>query len=99
MIKHVVLFRLKAEADPQDKQRAMQAFRQAILALQTQIPTIQRIEVGFNANPNESYDIALYSEFASLAHVEAYATHPAHVAAAQIILPLVEHRACSDYEI
>ena len=76
----------------------MKAFKEGILALPAQIPCIKHIEVGFNVNPNEKYEVALSSEFETLEDVKTYAVHPAHVAVAQIIVPHMKARACSDYE-
>lgn len=99
MIKHIVLFQLKDEVGVAEKQHVMQAFKKGILALPDTISCIRHIEVGFNANAEESYEIALYSVFDSLADVKAYAVHPDHLAVAQIIRPYVKSRACTDYEI
>lgn len=97
MVKHIVLFQLKDGIDPQVKQNVMEKFRSDILALPAKIPFIQHVEVGFCANPDEKYDIALYSEFSTLEEVNAYAVHPDHVAAASAIKPYVQSRACVDY--
>lgn len=99
MIKHVVLFQLKDDVDAAEKQQVMEAFKAGILALPEKISRIRHIEIGFNANPAESYEVALYSEFDSLADVQTYAVHPEHVAVAQIIKPYVKSRACTDYEM
>ncbi len=99
MVKHIVLFQLKPEIDSREKMQAMEAFRKGILALPSVIPFIQHIEVGFNMNPAEKYDLALYSEFLTLDDVKAYAVHPSHVAVAGALKPFVLSRACSDFEI
>lgn len=97
MIKHVVLFELRSDVAPQEKAQAMENFRKGILALPAEIPFIKHIEVGFNQNPAEKYDIALYSEFETLEDVMAYAVHPSHVAVASALKPYIAHRACSDF--
>lgn len=99
MIKHVVLFQLKNEVEAAVRQQAMEEFRSGILALPAVIPCIRHIEVGFNVNPDEKFDIALYGEFDSLDDVRFYAQHPAHVAVAGRIKPYVERRSCTDYEL
>jgi hypothetical protein len=99
MVKHIVLFKLKDTLSSEEKMQVMTSFKQAIEALPAQISVIRSIEVGFNINPAEAWDIALYSEFDSLADVQAYAVHPNHVAVAQIIIPYVKSRACTDYEM
>ncbi len=98
MVKHIVLFQLDAELPEERRAELMTAFREKIMALPERIPFIRKIEVGFNANPDEQFHIALYSEFGSLEEVRTYAVHPDHVAAAGIIKPYIVRRSCTDYE-
>jgi len=95
MVKHMVLFQLK---DAAEKQQVMNDFKAAIEALPQVISWIRHIEVRFNTNPGEAFDIALVSEFDSLDDVKRYAIHPNHVAAGKILAELKENRACVDYE-
>lgn len=81
------------------KSQVMQEFKEKIEALPAQIPFIRKVEVGLNMNPAEAYDLALYSEFDTLADVQAYAVHPAHVAAAGVIKDYKVARSCTDYEL
>lgn len=99
MIKHVVLFQLKDEVDAVEKQRVMEAFKAGLMALPAEISCLHRMEVGFNVNPEEQYEVALCAELDTLEDVNTYAVHPAHVAVAQIIIPYVKSRACTDYEV
>lgn len=99
MVKHIVLFKLKDSVPDDRKLAAMRAFKQAIEALPAKIDVIRRIEVGLNMNPEESWHIALYSEFDSLEDVKRYATHPDHVAAGRLLAEVRESRACVDYEV
>ncbi len=98
MVKHIVLFKLKNEASAEEKQTVALKFKSAIEALPTVIPFIKHVEVGININPDEQWNIALYSEFDTLAEVKAYTVHPAHVAAAKLLADLKESRSCVDYE-
>ena len=97
MVKHTVLFKLKEDLDTAVRQSAMETFRQDILALTDIIPVIRHIEVGLNCNPDEQWDICLYSAFDSMEDLQAYATHPQHLAAARKLKPLLAGRACVDY--
>ncbi len=99
MIKHVVLFQLKDEVDAAEKQRVMEAFKAGLMTLPAEIPCLHRMEVGFNVNAEEQYEVALCAEMDTLEDVNTYAVHPAHVAVAQIIIPYVKSRACTDYEV
>ena len=77
---------------------AAEAFRDALMALPAQIPCLESMEVGINVNPAESWDVVLTAVVPSIDDVTVYALHPAHVAAAAIIAPVKESRACVDYE-
>ncbi len=99
MVKHIVLFQLSDDLQGEQRKQVKQDFRNGIMALPEVISFIRKIEVEFNVNPKEQYDIALYSEFDSLDDVKAYAVHPQHVEVAGIIRPYMKNRACVDYEI
>ncbi len=99
MVKHTVLFQLRADLEPQQKAEVIEHFRQGIMELPARIACIRHIEVGFNINPMEKFDIALCGEFDSLSDVDTYARHPLHVAVAAELKPYVSSRSCTDYEI
>ena len=96
MICHIVMFRLKEEFSkeilPEVKKRA--------LFLREEIPFIRKMEVhtGAVGAPEGNYDIALICDFDSIAELDAYRDHPAHLAFRGYITPLRELRACFDYE-
>ncbi len=98
MVRHIVLFQLKKMESESSKLSVMKQFKDAIEALPVQIEVIRKIEVKFNVNPAEAYDIALVSEFDTLADVVFYAKHPAHITAGNILADVKENRACVDYE-
>ena len=60
---------------------------------------LQSIEVGINENPQEDWDVVLTAIVPSMADVEVYAKHPAHVAAAALLAGHKESRACVDYQL
>lgn len=97
MVKHIVLFKLKDDVPVAEKLAVMNNFKEAIEALPAKISVIRKIEVGLNMNPEETWNIALYSEFDSLEDVKIYATHPDHVAAGKILADTKDNRACVDY--
>ncbi len=99
MVKHIVLFKLKDNISLEEKLTVMKQFKKAIENLPSEISFIRKIEVGFNVNSSEVWDIVLNSEFDSLADVKAYAIHPAHLAAGKILAEVKENRACVDYEV
>ena len=99
MVKHIVLFKLKENLSVTEKQDIMQRFKAAIEALPQTISSIRQIHVGCNMNPAEQWDLCLDSTFDSLEDVQAYAAHPAHLAAAAILKDAKEGRACTDFLI
>ncbi len=96
MVKHIVTFKLNGT--PDQRLDAATRFRDALLALPTQIDVLKSMEVGINGNPAEDWDVVLTAIVPTMADVEVYAKHSAHVAAAGIIAPLKNARACVDYE-
>lgn len=97
MVKHIVSFKFKGE--PETRLEYARKFKEALLALPDTIDCLMTMEVGINENPAESWDLVLTAVVPTLADVEKYATHPAHVAAASIIAPVKEARACVDYTV
>lgn len=96
MVKHIVAFKLKGT--DAERYNAAVEFKNALLALPEQIDVLDSMEVGINENPSEDWDVVLTAIVPSIADVEVYAKHAAHVAAAAIIAPVKEARACVDYE-
>lgn len=96
MVKHIVTFKLTGT--PEERAHVAAAFRDALLALPSQIDVLQSMEVGINENPAESWDVVLTAVVPTLADVAIYANHPAHVVAAGLLAGHKADRACVDYE-
>ena len=97
MVKHIVMFKLTGTAD--ERRAVAQAFMDALVKLPAVIEPLQSIEVGINVNPAETWDVVLTATLPTMADVDVYAKHPAHVAAAGLLAGHKEARACVDYEI
>lgn len=97
MVKHIVTF--KFSGTEEEKKGACDRFKAALMALPEQIDCLQSMEVGINENPAESWNLVLIAIVPTMADVPVYAKHPAHVAAFGLVKPLVESRACVDYEV
>lgn len=95
MVKHIVAFKLKGTAEA--RLAAAKRFKAALEALPEQIDVLKSIEVGLNENPAESWDVVLTAVVDKMEDVEVYAKHPAHVAAAALLVECKESRACVDY--
>lgn len=96
MVKHIVTF--KFTGTPAERRSVADKFKTALEALPSQIPVLKSIEVGINQNPGEDWDLVLTAIVPTMADVEIYAKHPAHVAAAGITSGHRDSRACVDYE-
>ena len=99
MIKHIVMWNFADEAEGTDKAANLTKAQQDLLALRGLVPGMGTFEVAIGADPLvHSYDLVLYSEFGSVEALQAYATHPRHVAVAQFIGKVRTARVCMDYE-
>lgn len=97
MVKHIVSFKLSGSAE--EHRSVAKKFAEALLALPAQIDVLESMEVGINENPAEDWDVVLTAVVPTMADVEVYARHPAHVAAASLLAGHKEARACVDYEV
>lgn len=97
MIKHIVMFKFRDDVEPTVREAAAQSFKQGIEALPAVIPFIRQVQVGFNVNPAEKWDICLDSTFDTLDDVKAYAVHPAHKTVAVALMQHIGERACVDF--
>lgn len=99
MVRHIVMFKLKEFDTPAAKEAKMVEIKTRLEALKEKISVLRRIEVHFNMNPDETWDLLLLTELDTLADINTYANHPEHVAVAKgIIGPVKADRACVDYE-
>jgi hypothetical protein len=98
MIRHIVLWKLKENAECGDRAHNAQKMKAELEALKTKIPQLRHIEVGLNCIASDaSYDVALYSSFDSEKDLELYQKHPEHVKVADFIATVRESRVVVDY--
>lgn len=100
MLKHIVMWKLKEHAQGADRAANAQRMKEMLEACANIVPGIEKFEVAL-AQPGleATYDIVLYSEFASREALDAYQEHPDHVALKPFISVIREARQCMDYEI
>ncbi len=93
MVKHLIFFTLKPDAD---KNAVIAAAEQALLPLVGKIPGLTKMEV----KPCFSGpDFVLYSELTDREALKGYADHPLHIEAKSHFFPWVENRVAADYEV
>lgn len=98
MIRHIVMFRFKEEAEGRSKKENVLATKEMLEALPAKIPQIKSSSVLLNtegANP-ENADLILISDFDSLESLNEYIVHPDHKAVGAFMGPLRESRAGID---
>ena len=93
MVKHIVVYKLKESVD---KEEAVSIIASVLEPLVGKIPGLLHLEIRrcFNGS-----DYALYSEFESRAHLEAYATNPLHLEAKTHFHHFIATRTAADYEL
>jgi quinol monooxygenase YgiN len=97
MIKHIVLFKYKADSTPA-QQKAMVDGLEALPGL---IPEIKRFDLvpTVHGRPARFYHVALISEFESVAALDAYIANEHHQRVVALIEAACESRAAFDYEV
>jgi hypothetical protein len=99
MIKHVVMWKLKAFAEDADKARNAKRIKIELEALKNTIPQIFYLEVGINFLESEAaYDVVLLSFFKNEKDLELYQNHPDHRAVAEFVGKIKESRVVVDYK-
>ncbi len=99
MVKHIVFFRLKAQANGASKSENARIIKERLEGLRGRIPGLRHLEVGLNfAAGDAAWDIALYSELESREALERYQSHPEHQKIGEFIGQVRESRALVDYE-
>ncbi|NTW58261.1 MAG: Dabb family protein [Nitrospirae bacterium] len=98
MLKHIVLFKLRENAESASKEANAKKIKRDLESLKGVIPQIRHMEVGINCIPGDAaYDVAIYSEFANEADLSIYAKHPEHVKVAEFVGKVRESRVVVDY--
>ena len=100
MIKHIVMWKLKDEAEGAGREANAREMKRRLDECANIVPGMLTFEVTI-AQPGleATYDIVLYSEFTDRAALEAYANHPTHKALVPFIGAVREGRQCMDYEV
>lgn len=100
MIKHIVMWKLKDQAEQASKQENALRMKALLEMCAGLTEGLIRLEVGIDIGADSGpWDVVLYSEFADRAALEAYQRHPVHMAAKPFIGTVREQRAAVDYEV
>lgn len=100
MIKHVVMWTFKDEAEGASKEQNVEKFAHMLRNLVGVVPGIELLEVGAKqpVSPADNFDLVLITEFKTWAALQAYAIHPEHQKVVAFAKQVVSGRAAVDYE-
>jgi hypothetical protein len=100
MIRHIVMWKLKPHAEGADRATNAVRMKELLESLRGRVPGLCSVEVGidFSATP-ESADVVLVTEHDDRAALDAYQSHPEHVAMKAFIGAVREERRVVDYEL
>lgn len=100
MLRHLVLWKLKPEADGRTAAQNGLIMKQRLLTLRQKIPEIKAMNVALNMSQSAyaNYDAVLDLLFDDYQALERYQTHPTHIELAGWIATIREERASVDYE-
>lgn len=95
MVKHIVLWKLREEANTEEVKRGIKEGLEGLLGV---VPGLLEIRVETKGLPSSNADVMLNSVFESEEALLGYGVHPAHVAVADAkVRPFTETRACMDF--
>ena len=100
MIKHIVMFKLKEEANGKSAKENLAGALELLKNFQEEIPSLVHFEAKTNhpEAPESNYELALVCDFNDIQGLNEYQVHPVHKYFGAYITPVRESRACIDYE-
>ena len=98
MIRHIVMWKLKPEAEGRTAQENALWMKEHLEGLMGVVPQLLECEVGINVAEG-NYDACLVSTFNSLEDLAVYKVHPAHVEISAYCNKVRESRVACDFEV
>lgn len=98
MVRHVVMWDLKEEAQGNTKERNAQIMKERLEDLVGKIEGLLKAEVGRNINPEGGMDLCLYSEFTDMEALSRYRVHPLHKKVQEFVHAVISNRVSNDSE-
>ena len=100
MIKHIVMWTLKDQAEGRAKAENLVAMKALLEALPSLVPGVLELEVAVNPyGAVPPLDIVLYTVFAGKEDLQAYAVHPEHLKVVDFVKAVAAERRVIDYEL
>lgn len=100
MVKHVILWTLKAEFSAEEKAKIKAGIKEGLEGLAGKIPGVIEIKVITDTLDKSNAEVMLDSSFESAEALWGYGGHPAHVKVAdEKVRPYTDVRMCINYEV
>ena len=100
MIKHIVMWKFKDEAEGQSREANMAKAKEILFALEPIIPELKKMEIGKDITHSDmSMDLVLLTEFETVEDMKTYAVHPEHLKVSKFIRSVIESRRVIDYNM
>lgn len=103
MIRHVVMWKLKDEAEGASKEKNAEKMKLILEGLKTNIEEIKNVEVGLNITDEEeeeqAFDVVLISDFETDLDFTMYTRNTHHKKAVEFINSVTEERHFVDYKM
>lgn len=100
MVKHIILWNLKDEFSPEEKENIKKGIKAGLESLSGQIEGLVDIKVNTEGLSTSTADLMLDSTFESEEALKFYASHPLHQEVANTkVRPFTKQRSCLDFEI
>lgn len=100
MIKHIVFWKMKSEADGRNAQENASLMVAKLTALKNLVPQVVEIDAGVDFNRSDAaWDVALYTTFQTRSDLDAYQVHPEHQKVVEFVRSVVASRCVVDYEV
>ncbi len=101
MIRHIVMWKLKDEAEGASREKNAEKLKLILEGLKTSIDEIKNVEVGIqiNGDSEEALDVVLICDFENELDFKMYTRNPSHKKAVKFIDAVVEKRIFVDYYV
>ena len=97
-MKHIVAWKLKNEAQGNDKETNARLIKEKLEGLVGKIPGLLKAKVVKTADNCNEFDLALISKLESAEALENYQNNPLHVEVSTFVRSVIESRASIDYD-
>lgn len=101
MVKHIILWTLKAELSDTEKEAVKRGIKEGLEGLKGRIPGLVDVVVNIDGRlASSNCDVMLDSTFENEEALKIYSKHPEHVAVADgKVRPYTAQRTCLDFEL